>query len=127
MKTKYTKRQIQNAIKYWQKVLERMQMSESMNESNLKDIAENINADLKALSAKKLYVTANFFSASDSYPDRIVVEGIKNLRSTGKFTNDDILQVRTAIKKHFSSKTLEIKENLSDRSIYIAVITTKRV
>ena len=96
-------------------------------ESNLKDIAENINADLKALSAKKLYVTANFFSASDSYPDRIVVEGIKNLRSTGKFTNDDILQVSTAIKKHFSSKTLEIKENLSDRSIYIAVITTKRV
>ena len=94
-------------------------------ESNLKDIAENINADLKALSAKKLYVTANFFSASDSYPDRIVVEGIKNLRSTGKFTNDDILQVRTAIKNHFSSKTLEIKENLSDRAIYIAVITTK--
>ena len=96
-------------------------------ESNLKDIAENINADLKALSAKKLYVTANFFfSASDSYPDRIVVEGIKNLRSTGKFTNDDILQVRTAIKKHFSSKTLEIKENLSDRAMYIAVITEKK-
>ena len=92
---------------------------------NLKDIAESINAELKSLSSKKLYVSANFFSASDSYPDRIVVEGIKNLRSTGKFTNDDILQVRTAIKNHFSSKTLEIKENLSDRAIYIAVITTK--
>ena len=92
---------------------------------NLKDIAEHINAELKLLSAKKLYVTANFFSASDNYPDRIVVEGIKNLRSTGKLTNDDILQVRTAIRNHFSSKTLEIKENLSDRAIYIAVITTK--
>ena len=93
---------------------------------NLKDIAESINAELKSLSSKKLYVSANFFSASDSYPDRIVVEGIKNLRSTGKFTNDDILQVRTAIKKHFSSKTLEIKENLSDRAMYIAVITEKK-
>ena len=92
---------------------------------NLKDIAESINAELKLLSTKKLYVTANFFAASDNYPDRIVIEGIKNLRSTGKFTNDDILQVRTAIKNHFSSKTLEIKENLSDRAIYIAVITTK--
>lgn len=92
---------------------------------NLKDIAESINAELKLLSTKKLYVSANFFSASDNYPDRIVVEGIKNLRSTGKLTNDDILQVRTAIKNHFSSKTLEINENLSDRAIYIAVITTK--
>ena len=92
---------------------------------NLKDIAESINAELKSLSSKKLYVSANFFSASDNYPDRIVVEGIKNLRSTGKLTNDDILQVRTAIKNHFSSKTLEINENLSDRTIYIAVITTK--
>lgn len=92
---------------------------------NLKDIAESINAELKLLSTKKLYVSANFFAASDNYSDRIVVEGIKNLRSTGKFTNDDILQVRTVIKNHFSSKTLEIKENLSDRAIYIAVITTK--
>ena len=94
---------------------------------NLKDIAESINTELKPLSAKKLYMTANFFAASDNYPDRIVVEGIKNLRSTGKFTNDDIFQVRSAIKNHFSSKTLSIEENLSDRAIYIAIITKKDI
>ena len=92
---------------------------------NLREIAENIRDELNPLSSKKLYVVANFFGASDSYPDRIVIEGIKNLKSTGKFTNDDILQIRTAIKKHFSSKTLDIKENLSDRAMYIAVITVK--
>ena len=34
MKKQYTRKQITEAIKHWQKVLERMQMSESMNESN---------------------------------------------------------------------------------------------
>ena len=53
MKTKYTKKQITEAIAYWKKVLECMQMSESMNESNWSKPKLDIEALKRAVIAAK--------------------------------------------------------------------------
>ena len=53
MKTKYTKKQITGAIAHWKKVLERMQTSESMNESNWSKPKLDIEALKRAVIAAK--------------------------------------------------------------------------
>ena len=53
MKKTYTKKQIVEAIKHWQKVLERMQMSESVNESSWSKPKLDIEALKRAVIAAK--------------------------------------------------------------------------
>lgn len=98
-----------------------------MNRVDLKNIAETLNADLKTLKAQRLYISAFFYSASSSnptkLPDRIVVEGIKNLNTTGKFTSNDRAAVNHIINRHCGDLNVRLLTN--DWGMHNAVITLK--
>lgn len=96
-----------------------------MNRDDLKNIAEALNADLKSLKAKHLYISAFFYSASSvnptKLPDRILVEGIKNLSTTGKFTSNDRAAVNNIINRH--CKDLNVRLLTNDWGMHNAIIT----
>jgi len=98
-----------------------------MNSNDLMTIAKTLNDDLKSLQSRRLYITAHFERASSvdpaKYPDRILVNGIKNLRSTGRFTYDDRAAANAIIHRHCDG--LNIKLLTNDWGMHNAVITLK--
>lgn len=100
-----------------------------MDRNDLMTIAKTLNDELKTLTKRKLYVSSFFYGASVSdpvkRPDRICVEGIKNLRSTGRFTYDDRAAINAIIRRHCDCDGLNIKLLTDDWGMHNAVITLK--
>ncbi len=90
---------------------------------NFKEI-DAIAKALKALSEKKLYVCAHAYPASGVKPkDYILVEGIKNLRSTGRLTFADRHAIANVISKHIKLHNGELKHGCKDPCMFIEIIT----
>lgn len=97
-----------------------------MTVEDLKEIAPKMNDAFKSLIKNKhLYITSFFYPAEAGYPDRILVQGIKNLRTTGKFGPAD-LQAVDKIVYGFVDDSLTLKRlNINDPCIYNLLITVK--
>ena len=96
-----------------------------MTVENLKELAVKMHKTFTTLQAKRLYVTAFFYPAEAGYSDRILVQGIKNLRTTGKFRPAD-LQAIDKIISDFTDDSLNLKRlNANDSCMYNLLITIK--
>jgi len=89
----------------------------------LKTNATKLTADLRSLSNHKLYVCANAYAAEANYPDRIIVEGIKNLHTTGRFTAADRSLINTKLLDFCVKHELKIKILDADSGMHNAIIT----
>ena len=90
----------------------------------LTTVAKNINEALKPLKAKKLSVCAHAHNASSVQPkDYILIEGIKNLHSTGSFTSADRTAIDSIINKHVKPLNGEVKAGRIDPCMCIRIIT----
>lgn len=87
-------------------------------------VAQSMKSELKALSSKKLYISAHAYHANAAQPnDYILIEGIKNLRSTGRFKPEDREAVNCVIRKHVDKHNGKIKLLTADPCMHNAIIT----
>ena len=83
-------------------------------------LCAKLNADFKRLTKDKLFITA---SVHPNFKDQIIIEGIKNLRTTGRFTDEDRDKVNTIINRHLETGNFEFKILANDPCMHNAVIT----
>lgn len=87
-------------------------------------VARSMQQDLMDLASKKLYMHACAYHANAVQPnDYILVEGIKNLRSTGRFKLEDREAVNHVIHKHVDKHNGKIKLLTADPCMHNAIIT----
>lgn len=87
-------------------------------------VAQGMQQDLMDLASKKLYMSAHAHHATMAQPvDHILVEGIKNLSSTGRFKPEDREAVNCVIRKHVDKHNGKIKLLTADPCMHNAIIT----
>ena len=88
------------------------------------NVAQGMQQDLMDLASKKLYMSAHAHHATMAQPvDHILVEGIKNLSSTGRFKPEDREAVNHIIRKHVDKHNGKIKLLTADSCMHNAIIT----
>lgn len=87
-------------------------------------LAVTLNAKLKYLSKDKLFICAHAYHANSVQPkDYILVEGIKNLRSTGRFTSVDRRAIDALITNQLEPLSPQISAPNNDPCMYVRIIT----